>query len=284
MWLNDFYHSLNPIAFTLGPFQVRWYGIAYLAGFVCAGLVIARVARRWKLDLSTDDVLSVMIDIAVGVIVGARIFYVVFYGAGYYLEHPLEIFALNQGGMSFHGGRVGALLGGSIACKRWKLSVLTVADLAAIGAPIGLFFGRCANFVNGELWGKETSLPWGVMFPSGGAVYRHPSQLYEALLEGVVLFCVLFALSRRRPPRPQGTFIGTFLMLYGVFRFLIEFVRLPDAQLGYLLGTNWLTMGQVLSLPLVAAGIVVLVLARRHNRPQVGHLEPATDGDAAAAR
>ena len=153
MWLNDFYHSLNPIAFTLGPFQVRWYGIAYLAGFLCAGLVIARVARRWKLDLSTDDVLSVMIDIAVGVIVGARIFYVVFYGAGYYLEHPLEIFALNQGGMSFHGGLVGALLGGTIACKRWKLSVLTVADLAAIGAPIGLFFGRCANFVNGELWG-----------------------------------------------------------------------------------------------------------------------------------
>ena len=155
MWLNDFYHSLNPIAFTLGPFQVRWYGIAYLAGFVCAGLVIARVAKRWKLDLTTDDVLSVMIDVAVGVIVGARIFYVVFYGVGYYLEHPLEIFALNQGGMSFHGGLVGALVGGTIACKRWKLSVLTVADLAAIGAPIGLFFGRCANFVNGELWGKE---------------------------------------------------------------------------------------------------------------------------------
>ena len=199
-----------------------------------------------------------------------------------YLEHPLEIFALNQGGMSFHGGLVGALLGGTIACKRWKLSVLTIADLAAIGAPIGLFFGRCANFVNGELWGKETSLPWGVMFPSGGAVYRHPSQLYEALLEGVVLFCVLFALSRRRPPRPQGTFIGTFLMLYGVFRFLIEFVRLPDAQLGYLLGTNWLTMGQVLSLPLVAAGIVVLVLASRHDRPQVGHLNADEEGAAAA--
>jgi phosphatidylglycerol:prolipoprotein diacylglycerol transferase len=203
VWLNDFYHSLNPIAFTLGSFQVRWYGIAYLAGFVCAGLVIARVARRWKLDLTADDVLSVMIDVAVGVIVGARIFYVVFYGAGYYLEHPLEIFALNQGGMSFHGGLVGALVGGTIACKRWRLSVLTVADLAAIGAPIGLFFGRCANFVNGELWGKETSLPWGVMFPSGGAVYRHPSQLYEALLEGVVLLCVLFALSRHRPARPH---------------------------------------------------------------------------------
>ena len=135
--------------------------------------------------------------------------------------------------------------------------------------------------MNGELWGKETMLPWGVMFPTGGAVYRHPSQLYEALLEGAVLFCVLFALSRRRPPRPQGTFIGTFLVLYGVFRFLVEFVRLPDAQLGYLLGTNWLTMGQVLSLPLVVAGVVVLVLARRCDRSQVGHLEPAGDGPTA---
>jgi len=138
------------------------------------------------------------------------------------------------------------------------------------GAPLGLFFGRCANFINGELWGKETELPWGVMFEAGGAVYRHPSQLYEALLEGLVIFLVLFALSRKLPARPQGSFLGTFLVLYGVFRFLVEFVRVPDAQLGYLLGP--ITMGQVLSLPLIAAGIAVLIWSVRAQRAQIGHL------------
>ena len=270
MFLNDLYHALNPVAFSLGPLSVRWYGLAYLAGFICAGLVMYRVARRWRLDLSADDVFSIMIGIVFGIIIGARLFYVLFYGAGYYLAHPLEVFALNQGGMSFHGGLVGALVGGSIVCRMYHISMATVADLGVIGAPLGLFFGRCANFVNGELWGKETDLPWGVMFESGGAVFRHPSQLYEAILEGLVIFAVLFWLSRRWPARPQGTFLGTFLALYGVFRFLVEFVRVPDAQLGYLFGP--ITMGQLLSLPLVVAGVVLLVLAARWKRPQVGHL------------
>lgn len=274
MWLNDIYQSLNPIAVTLGPFAIRWYGLAYLAGFVCAGLVMRALARRWRLDISGDDVVSVMIGIAFGVIVGARLFYVLFYGAGYYLAHPLEVFATWDGGMSFHGGLVGAIVGGYIVSRSLHISFATICDLAACGAPVGLFFGRCANFINGELWGKETSLPWGVMFSDtgGGAVYRHPSQLYEALLEGVVLFVIMMVLSRKRPPRPQGTFIGTFLACYGVFRFLIEFVRLPDAQLGYLLGTDWLTMGQCLSVPLVVIGIIVIATARRLDRPQVGHL------------
>lgn len=274
MWLNDIYQSLNPIAVTIGPFAIRWYGLAYLAGFVCAGLVMRALARRWRLDISGDDVVSVMIGIAFGVIVGARLFYVLFYGAGYYLAHPLEVFATWDGGMSFHGGLVGAIAGGYIVSRSLHISFATICDLAACGAPVGLFFGRCANFINGELWGKETSLPWGVMFSDtgGGAVYRHPSQLYEALLEGVVLFVIMMVLSRKRPPRPQGTFIGTFLACYGVFRFLIEFVRLPDAQLGYLLGTDWLTMGQCLSAPLVLIGIIVIATARRLDRPQVGHL------------
>ena len=274
MWLNDIYQSLNPIAVTIGPFAIRWYGLAYLAGFVCAGLVMRALARRWRLDISGDDVVSVMIGIAFGVIVGARLFYVLFYGAGYYLAHPLEVFATWDGGMSFHGGLVGAIVGGYITSRGLHISFVTICDLAACGAPMGLFFGRCANFINGELWGKETSLPWGVMFSDtgGGTVYRHPSQLYEALLEGVVLFVIMMVLSRKRPPRPQGTFIGTFLACYGVFRFLIEFVRLPDAQLGYLLGTDWLTMGQCLSVPLVVIGIIVIATARRLDRPQVGHL------------
>lgn len=273
MFLDELYHALDPVAFSVGPLTVRWYGIAYLLGFICAGVVMYRTARRWRLGITADEVFSIVIGIVFGVIVGARLGYVVFYGAGYYLEHPLEIFATYEGGMSFHGGFVGAIVGGAIVCRRYGISIPTVCDLGVIGAPLGLFFGRCANFVNGELWGKETDLPWGVMFETGGAVYRHPSQLYEAILEGLVIFLVLYLLSRRTPPRPQGTFIGLFVLLYGVFRFLVEFVRVPDAQLGYLFGP--ITMGQLLSVPLVVAGVVVLVVAHRLARPQVGHLDEA---------
>ena len=183
---------------------------------------------------------------------------------------------LNEGGMSFHGGLMGAIVGGWIGCRQSGLSFLTFADLAVCGAPLGLFFGRCANFVNGELWGKPSGdLPWGVMFADtgGGEVFRHPSQLYEAILEGLVLFAILWALSRRVPPRAQGSFIGCFLACYGVFRFLIEFVRLPDSQLGYLLGTDWLTMGQCLSLPLVLIGVALMLYARKTAHPQQGHID-----------
>ena len=273
MWLDELYHSISPIAFQIGPLVVRWYGLAYLGGFVLGALCIWRTQRRWGLDLSLDDLLSVIIGIAFGVIIGARVAYVIFYGAGYYLVHPLEVFALNQGGMSFHGGLVGAIIGGSIACRQLRISISTMCDLGVIAAPIGLFLGRCANFANGELWGKPTDLPWGVMFydTGGGYIYRHPSQLYEALLEGVVLFVVLSLLSRKKPLYPQGTFLGVFLMLYGMFRFFIEFVRVPDTQLGYLIA-GFVTMGQLLSLPLVVTGIVILVAARQKNRPQTGHL------------
>ena len=271
MFLNDFYHMLDPVAFTIGPFAVRWYGIAYLIGFIVGGYLLMRYARRWELELSSDDALNVVTGIYLGAVVGGRLGYVLFYGAGYYLEHPLEIVMLNQGGMSFHGGLVGAVVGCYIVVRSLKISFATLCDLVVCGAPLGLFFGRCANFVNGELWGKETDLPWGVMFETGGGVYRHPSQLYEALLEGIVIFLILFALSRRVPARPQGTFIGAFLVLYGVFRFLIEFVRVPDAQLGYLFG--FITMGQLLSLPLVIVGVGLLLWTNRAQRPQVGHLD-----------
>ena len=269
MWLNELYHTLDPIALAVGPLTIRWYGIAYLLGFVAAGVVMHRVARHWHIDVSVDDVFTLMTGLACGVIVGGRLGYVLFYGKGYYLAHPLSILMLSEGGMSFHGGLVGAVVGTYLANRSLDLSFATVADLIAIGAPIGLCLGRCANFVNGELWGKETTLPWGVMFDDtgGGAVYRHPSQLYEALLEGVVLFCVQYALSRRLPPRPQGTFVGTFLVFYGCVRFLIEFVRLPDAHMGYL-AWGWLTMGQVLSLPLVVLGIALLAFSARRNEPQ----------------
>ena len=282
--LNDIYQGLDPIAFSLGPLVVRWYGLAYVLGFVCAAAIIYFVAKRWKLGMSEDNLLTLMVCAIVGVVLGARIGYVLFYGDGYYLSHPLEILAFNQGGMSFHGGLVGLLIGGAVAALMTRIPFLTLADLGSIAAPIGLFFGRCANFVNGELWGAPTDGPLGVVFGgAAGMMPRHPSQLYEAVLEGLVIFCVLFALSRKRPPRPQGTFLGAFLVLYGIFRFLIEFVREPDVQLGYLWG-GWLTMGQVLSAPLIVAGIALIIYAARTRHPQAGPQEiqpPSVPGDAA---
>ncbi|MCI2242564.1 prolipoprotein diacylglyceryl transferase [Adlercreutzia faecimuris] len=280
--LDALYHAIDPVAFSLGPLTVRWYGIAYVLGFVCAALIIWRVARRWRVEVDVDSLLTIMICVIIGIIVGGRLGYVLFYGDGYYLAHPLDILAFNQGGMSFHGGLLGALLSGIPAARLTRIPFLTLADLGCIAAPVGLFFGRCANFVNGELWGAPTDAPWGVVFGgAAGMMPRHPSQLYEALLEGVVIFCVLYALSRRVPPRPRGTFLGAFLVMYGAFRFLIEFVREPDVQLGYLWG-GWLTMGQVLSAPLILAGVVVLAFAWRRRLPQRG-VEPAA-GPAGAPR
>lgn len=271
--LNDLYHLLDPVAFTVGPFSVRWYGIAYVLGFLCAGIVISQVAKRWRLRFSIDDLLTVLVCAIIGVIVGARLGYCLFYGNGYFLQNPLAILQTSQGGMSFHGGLIGALLGGVVAAKLTGIPYATLADLGCIAAPIGLFFGRCANFVNGELWGGPTDLPWGVVFGgAAGTMPRHPSQLYEALLEGVIIFCVLFALSRRQPPRPRGTFLGLFLVMYGAFRFLIEFVREPDEQLGYLFG-GWLTMGQLLSVPLFVGGIAVLLWAAKARLPEQGSPE-----------
>lgn len=268
--LNEIYQNLDPVAFAVGPMEIRWYGLAYVLGFVLVALILWRTAKRWKLNINADAVLTVIFCGIIGIILGARLGYVLVYGNGYYLAHPEQILAFNQGGMSFHGGLVGALLSGIISAKLTHIPYLTLADLCCIGAPLGLFFGRCANFVNGELWGAPTDVAWGVVFGgSAGMMPRHPSQLYEAILEGLVIFAVLFILSRKYPPRPRGTFLGLFLVLYGCFRFLIEFVREPDVQLGYLWG-GWLTMGQVLSLPLILVGAIVLWYAVSKRLPQEG--------------
>lgn len=268
--LNEIYQLLNPVAFTIGPFSARWYGIAYVLGFICAAFVIYKVGKHWKLKFDFDSICAILICAMVGVIIGGRLGYVLFYNFEMYAANPLEIFNFSHGGMSFHGGFVGALLAGIVAAKIIKMPYLTLVDLAVIGVPLGLIFGRVANFINGELWGAPTGLPWGVIFGGiAGMEPRHPSQLYEALLEGVLLFIVLFALARKTPPRPRGTFFGVFMLGYGICRFLIEFVRQPDAQLGYLWG-GWLTMGQVLSLPLVIAGVALLVYAFKTRRPQEG--------------
>lgn len=271
MTLNEIYQAIDPVALSLGPLQIRWYGLAYVAGFICAFLVIAKLSQRWKIRINDDAFFTVVFCVIFGVILGGRLGYVLVYGDGYYLQHPEKILAFNEGGMSFHGGLVGVIIGGIIAAKITKIPFLTLADMGVVGVPIGLFFGRCANFINGELWGAPTDLPWGVVFGgAAGMMPRHPSQLYEALLEGVVLFIVLFALSRKTPARPRGTFFGTFLLLYGLFRFMIEFIRQPDAQIGYLLGTDWFTMGQALSIPLMVAGVVFLVYAWKTKKPQMG--------------
>lgn len=268
--LDNLYQMLDPIAVQIGPLQIRWYGLAYVAGFICAFLILGNLSKRWRVRINEDAFFAIVFSVILGVIIGGRAGYVLFYGDGYYLQHPEKILAFNEGGMSFHGGLIGVLVGGYIASRITHIPFLTLADMGAVGAAIGLFFGRCANFVNGELWGAPTDLPWGVVFGgAAGTMPRHPSQLYEALLEGVVIFCVLFALSRKNPPRPRGTFIGLFLVMYGVFRFLVEFVREPDVQLGYLWG-GWLTMGQVLSVPLIVAGVALLIYAVTMKLPQKG--------------
>lgn len=268
--LDSLYNAIDPIAFQAGPIVVRWYGIAYVLGFGIAAFLIYRVAKHWKLKFEAEDILTILLAVMLGVIIGARLGYCIFYGNGHYFTHPLDIFAVNQGGMSFHGGLIGALVAGIVVAKITGIPYLTLADLGVIAAPLGLFFGRCANFINGELWGAPTDLPIGVVFGgAAGDIARHPTQLYEAFLEGLVIFAVLYILSRKLPPRPRGTFLGWFLVMYGVFRFLIEFVRQPDVQLGYLFG-GWLTMGQLLSVPLILAGVAFIVFAHKKRLPQEG--------------
>lgn len=268
--LNELYQSLDPVAFTIGPLSARWYGLAYVAGFICAIAIMYVVGKRWKMRFNFDSLTIVLLAAMIGVIVGGRLGYVLFYNFDMYAANPLLILNFSRGGMSFHGGFSGAIIAAVIASRIIKMPFLSLVDLAMIGVPIGLFFGRCANFVNGELWGAPTDLPWGVVFGgSAGSEPRHPSQLYEAFFEGIVLFVILFALSRKQPSFPRGTYTGVFMLGYGICRFMVEFIREPDVQLGYLWG-GWLTMGQVLSLPLILVGIALLVYAYKTNLPQDG--------------
>jgi phosphatidylglycerol:prolipoprotein diacylglycerol transferase len=268
--LNDIYHALDPIAFTIGPVVVHWYGLGYIIGILIGLFVIRRTVRRWKLDISFDSVLTVIIASTFGIILGGRIGYILFYNLEFYIANPDQLLALSNGGMSFHGGFIGMVIAMLISSRLTRVPLTTLGDLVCIAAPPGLFLVRCANFINGELWGAVTDLPWGVVFDNGGPSPRHPSQLYEAALEGLVLFIVLQILSRKRPPFPQGAYIGAFMVLYGIFRIAVEQVREPDAQLGYLMGTDWLTMGTVLSTPLVLVGLCFLLYAAIRRKPQRG--------------
>ncbi|MDR3135907.1 MAG: prolipoprotein diacylglyceryl transferase [Coriobacteriales bacterium] len=268
---NDIYHALDPVAFFLGPFAVRWYGLGYIFGIAIGAFIALRVARRWQIRFSRDALLTLLLASTLGIIVGARLGYALFYGAGFYLQNPEQLFLLNNGGMSFHGGLLGMVIAAWITARLLKMPLATLCDLIVIAAPAGIFLVRCANFVNGELWGAITDVPWGVVFDGAGDLPRHPTQLYEAALEGLLMLIILLVLAWRRPPLPRGSYLGLFLLLYGVFRCAVEFVRQPDAHIGYLAG-GWVTMGMVLSLPLVVIGGGILVYSLKAQRPQQGQL------------
>ena len=258
--------NIDPVALHVGPLAIRWYGLAYVAGIAGAWLVLRDLVRRWELGWTLDDELTIVLAAAIGIVAGGRLGYVIFYNPAYYLGHPLQIFAIWDGGMSFHGGLAGMVAAGLVVARMLRTPFLTLADVAAVGVPIGLFFGRLANFVNDELWGRVTHVPWAVVFPNGGPAARHPSQLYEAFLEGIVLFAVLWVMSRRA--RPRGLLFGVLLAGYGVARIFVEFFRQPDAQIHFL--PSWVTMGQLLSLPMVVAGAWLVWWASRPGVPLDG--------------
>lgn len=256
------YPAIDPVALQIGPLAIHWYGLMYLFGFTGAWALARLRARRpdWPIQpVQVDDLLFYS---ALGVIAGGRIGYMLFYQPGQLIGSPLSLFALWDGGMSFHGGLLGVLVAMALYARRQRMAFFTLTDFIAPLVPIGLFFGRIGNFINAELWGSPTTLPWGMVFPGGGPEPRHPSMLYEAALEGLVLFVLLWVFSMK--PRPRMAVSGLFLAGYGTFRFAVEFVREPDAHIGYLIG-DWLTMGHVLSAPMIVAGIALLIWAYRRG-------------------
>jgi phosphatidylglycerol:prolipoprotein diacylglycerol transferase len=255
--------AINPVLISIGPFAVRWYALAYIVGII-AGWFYARhiiaSQRLWggAAPLSVIDMDDFVIWVTLGIILGGRTGYVLFYNLPHFAAHPIEILELWHGGMSFHGGFIGCIVAVVLFALRRGIPMLSLGDVTTAVAPIGVFFGRIANFINGELWGRPTDVPWAMVFPHGGPIPRHPSQLYEAALEGVVLFIVLAVLVRSGALKRPGLVTGAFAVGYGVAHIFCEFFREPDVQLGFLWGG--LTMGMLLCIPLILAGIAVLIL------------------------
>ena len=263
----------SKVALDLGFFQLRWYSLAYLFGIIIGWWYLLKLLREPGAPMAKRHADDMVFYATLGIILGGRLGYVLFYRPGYYLENPLEIVQLWDGGMSFHGGVIGVSLGILWMARKHKLDWLRIHDYVACCIPFGLFLGRLANFVNAELWGRQTDLPWGIVFPNAGGVARHPSQLYEAALEGIVLFVILWALFWKTRARWQpGRLVGAFILVYGISRFLVELVRQPDVGLENL---SWgLSMGQTLSLPMILGGLYLVVTApRRAQRvvPVAGH-------------
>lgn len=257
------YPQIDPNMISIGPIRIRWYGVMYLLGFLATYFLILRQKRARQIGLNPAVTQDLIFFLAIGLVAGARFGYILFYqypNAMYYLQHPLEIIATWHGGMSFHGGMLGCILAGLLFCRKRKVPFWAVADSVIVTAPVGLLAGRMGNFINGELYGRASQVPWAMIFPEGGPIPRHPSQLYEAALEGVILFVILWWL--RKKPFRDGMMVAFFLFFYGCFRFVIEFFRQPDSQLGFVLGP--FSMGQILCLLMIlSSALLATFLTRR---------------------
>ena len=262
-----YFPNIDPVAFKVLDWPVHWYGMAYLVGFILTRVLLSahanRHAYRHEKKISPEQYSDLVFFYApLGVIIGGRLGSVLFYHLDYYLTDPLSVLRIWEGGMSFHGGFIGSLVAILLFCRRYHLTFFQITDQLAIACAPALGMGRLANFINGELWGRPTAGDWGMIFPHVDMLPRHPSQIYEALLEGGLLFVILWLFTIK--PRPCMAASGLFVLAYGSLRFLVEFTREPDRHIGYLNDT-WLTMGQLLSLPMILAGIFIMVLAYRHN-------------------
>jgi len=245
------YPKIDPVIVRIGPLAVRWYGMMYILGFVLSYLLLAYQIGRKTVAITRAQIDDLYFYLVLGLLIGARLGYVIFYNFRFFLEHPVEIFVVWHGGMSFHGGLIGAFLAGYLGIRRKGIDFWKAADLITPTAPVGIGLGRLGNFINGELYGKPSALPWAMVFPEGGPVARHPSQLYEAALEGLLLFIILWFYKDRKGR--DGDVFALLLILYGIFRTCCEFFREPDVQLGYIFGV--VTMGQILSLAMLCIGL-----------------------------
>ncbi|MBP8626710.1 MAG: prolipoprotein diacylglyceryl transferase [Syntrophorhabdaceae bacterium] len=243
--------NIDPVIFSIGPLSLRWYGLMYILGFTASYLLVLYQIKYKTQDIKKDFIDDLFFYLIIGLIVGARLGYIIFYNLRFYIQNPLEIFILWHGGLSFHGGLIGTFIAGYLIIKKRKMDFFKVADLVIPTCPIGLGFGRIGNFINGELYGKPSDLPWAMVFPNAGPLPRHPSQLYEASLEGMCLFIILWFYKDKK--KQDGDVFAMFLMLYGIFRIFCELFREPDAHLGYISGI--LTMGQVLSIIMLCVGL-----------------------------
>ncbi|MBN9062868.1 MAG: prolipoprotein diacylglyceryl transferase [Rhizobiales bacterium 65-9] len=272
--------AIDPVLVQIGPFAIRWYALAYVVGLIGGWLYarwIAGNARLWAAGQprpEADRLDDLLVWCAIGVVAGGRVGYVLFYNFDEYLANPLEMVAVWRGGMSFHGGLIGCALAILVYCRRKGWPTLSTLDVIGAVAPIGLLLGRLANFVNGELWGRAADVSWAIVFPHGGPEPRHPSQLYEAATEGLLLFLVLAILVRRGGLKRPGLVAGTFGVGYALARSFCELFREPDAQLGFLFD-GWLTMGMLLSLPVLIAGLWLLALSRRRTFARADSEKPA---------
>lgn len=252
--------DIDPVIFSFGPLAVRWYGLMYVVGFLIGGFILTKLTKEGFLQISAKKIDSLATHIIVGMFLGARIAYVFIYNWDYYSNHLVEFFSVWKGGLSFHGAIVGMIIASHIFARKNKVPTFQIWDSLAIAGTIGLFFGRMGNFINGELYGRVTDLPWGMIFRDGGPYPRHPSQIYEGVLEGLVVFAVLFFLRKR--VKYYGVIGSVFLIGYGIARFIVEFFREADSQLGYYFGGTT-TMGQILCFIMIAGGITLYFIARK---------------------